>query len=455
MDQPNQFQSGSVLRLPVFFISLSLIFLFFGLLLGILGSFQYIFPLWLRESLPFSRIRPLHVSLVISWIFTASTGGIYFYIQEYLGKKLYSERLGWLHFILLTIVSLSTIITYASGKFGGREYLEFPAWLGLPLILYWLLFMFNFFKTLNIKLKTAPIYIWMWATGLIFFLITFLESQLWLLSFFGENLIRDTTVQWKALGSMVGSWNMLVYGTAFYVMERISGNSKVTNSKQTFFFYFLGLTNLMFNWGHHTYIVPASPWIKHIAYIISMTELLILANIIREWRNSLDTARKNFHHMPYRFLTAADFWIFLNLILAIAMSIPAINLYTHGTHITVAHAMGTTIGINTMILFGSLCYLCEKFSRNRESNFGKILQIGFWVSNLSLLIFWISLLAAGVIKAFWKETKSHQEIIAFLSPFFNVISFAGIFMFFAFSILIYYVLRVTIHIILQKKNGIS
>lgn len=454
MDKPHQIQSHSMVRLPVFFISLALVFLFFGLFFGLIGSFQYVFPVWLRDSLPFSRIRPLHVSLVISWIFTASTGGLYFYIQDYLKRPLYSERLGWMHFILLSIVSLLTILTYASGKFGGREYLEFPALLGVPLILYWLLFMINFFKTVNVKLKAAPIYIWMWSTGLVFFLITFLESQLWLLSFFGENLIRDTTVQWKALGSMVGSWNMLVYGTAFYVMEKISGNSKVTNSNQTFFFYFLGLTNLMFNWGHHTYIVPASPWIKHIAYIISMTELLILFNIIREWKISLDTAKKNFHLIPYRFLIAADLWIFVNLILAIAMSVPAINRYTHGTHITVAHAMGTTIGINTMILFSSLCYLCDRFSLIKFNRFRRHFHIGFWISNISLLVFWISLLISGFLKSVMKETKSHQELMSYISPYFKVISIAGIIMFIGFSVLIYAILHITLRIIVEKKNGI-
>ena len=47
------------------------------------------------------------------------------------------------------------------------------------------------------------------------------------------------TVQWKAMGSMVGSWNMLIYGIGFYVMEKISGNRKFSYSKMTFFFYFL------------------------------------------------------------------------------------------------------------------------------------------------------------------------------------------------------------------------
>ena len=63
------------------------------------------------------------------------------------------------------------------------------------------------------------------------------------------------------------------------------------------------------------------------------------------------------------------------------MSIPTINIYTHGTHVTVAHAMGTTIGIN-MILFARTLFPVLKpnmYKRNKtfqtpKSYFG-LLQI--------------------------------------------------------------------------------
>lgn len=452
---PEKFTISKHYDIPAFFIAISLIFLFLGLCFGALSSFQYIFPEWLRNAFPFSRMRTLHVSLVIFWIFTAATGGIYFYIQEFGGKQLYSRKMAWLHGIVLLIVTISIFASYTLGKFGGREYLEFPVWIGIPLIFYWLLFMVNIFKSYSSSFKEAPIYLWMWATGLIFFLLTFLESQLWLLSFFGENIIRDTTVQWKALGSMVGSWNMLVYGTAFYLMEKISGDRKVANSKQTFFFYFLGLTNLMFNWGHHTYIVPASPWIKHIAYFISMTELLILANIIREWSSSVKVAQKHFHLITYRFLIAADVWIFLNLILAIAMSVPAINAYTHGTHITVAHAMGTTIGINSMILLASISYMNEKFSFSKMTKNGNWIKKGFWISNISLLIFWLSLLTAGFIKSTMSLNSTHREIISQQIPCFVVISISGLLLLFGFSLIILPFFNISIRKIIGNKNDFS
>ncbi|QQR94961.1 MAG: cbb3-type cytochrome c oxidase subunit I [Bacteroidota bacterium] len=299
----------------------------------------------------------------------------------------------------------------------------------------WLLFVANMLLTLkryynSNTLIFSKVYIWMWLTGMFFFLLTFLESYLWLFSFFSNNLVRDITVQWKASGAMVGSWNMLVYGTAFYVMEKMSGDEKVATSKMTFFFYFLGLTNLMFNWGHHTYIVPASPWIRDIAYVISMTELLILGNIIWGWRKTVSSATKTFHLMPYRFFTASDVWIFINLILAIAISVPFINRFTHGTHITVAHAMGTTIGINTFILFASVFYLLRLPEGTTSL---KYIKAGFWTLNVSLLIFWVSLIASGVTKTIELSNggtfaSAMQKMLPYFYSFFiaGIGIFAGI-----------------------------
>lgn len=410
------------------FIAAALFALLAGLFFGMIGGLQYLLPDFLKEHLSFEKTRPLHVTLVITWIFTAATGGIYYYLPKIFGRKLYSELLVQMHFALFVATGIAIIYCYFNGNFGGREYLEFPPMLALPMLLTWVLFMINVFMTL-LKSRTnthgnfKKIYTWMWITGLIFFFITFLESYLWTFSFFGNNIIRDVTVQWKASGAMVGSWNMMVYGTGFYVMEKISGNEKITTAPLTFFFYFLGLTNLMFNWGHHTYIVPASAWIKNVAYIISMTELLILGSIIYNWKKTLTDAKKNFHILPYRFLAAADVWIFINLTLAILISVPAINYYTHGTHVTVAHAMGSTIGINTMILFASLFFISQQnaFVINEKK-----IKTGFWIVNISLLFFWISLIGSGIVKALEKTNgSSFYVIMQKLSPWFHAFASAG------------------------------
>ncbi|MCC7402570.1 MAG: cbb3-type cytochrome c oxidase subunit I [Chitinophagaceae bacterium] len=426
------------------FLLLALSYLLLGLVFGLMGAFQYIFPEFLKDQLSFQKTRPLHVYMVITWIFTAAQAGIYYYLPNVSGRPVYWQKGIWLHFIMQCIISLVIIAGFFAGYFGGREYLEFPPLLGLFIFLSWVPFVINFFATLRPKYKTAPVYVWMWSTGILFFLITLSESYLWLFGFFRDNMVRDITVQWKALGSMVGSWNMLVYGTGIYVMEQLSGDKKVARSNISFFFYFLSLTNLMFNWGHHTYIVPAAPWIKMVAYIISMTELLIFGSIILQWKKTVSAARKNYNILPYRLLSFADIWVFITLALALIMSVPAWNYFTHGTHITVAHSMGATIGINTMLLMASVFFILKKentatFQQNR-----KWISSGIYISNSALLFFWISLLASGIVKiSGTQHNDTFFNIMLKSQPYFRIFTYSGIFVFIGLGILIFSSFRIT------------
>src|ERR1035438_9440102 len=218
-------------QIAFLFIASAILALLVGVFFGVIGGFQYILPLFLKENIPFTKIRPLHVTLVVTWIFSAAIGGIYYYLPKIYGK-LYSIRLAYLHYFLFVLTGIAILYCYITNQFGGREYLEFPPYLALPMLLTWILFMINFFKTIKGKFLQAPIYIWMWATGISFFFFTLLETYLWTIPFFRDNIVKDMTVQWKSMGSLVGSWNMLVYGTGFYIMEKISGNEIQTGSKK-------------------------------------------------------------------------------------------------------------------------------------------------------------------------------------------------------------------------------
>lgn len=415
-------------KVAMAFIVLAMSYLGLGLCFGVLGGFQYLLPLFLREQLAFQKVRPLHVYLVISWIFSAAQGGMYYYLPRIAGQKLYWLRGAWLHFGMQSIISTCIVIAFFSGYFGGREYLEFPAFFGVLIALLWLPFAINYFATLRPKFVNAPVYYFSWTIGIIFFYITLSESYLWLFDYFNNNQVRDTTVQWKALGSMVGSWNMLVYGTSMYIMDQLKGDDKISRSPVAYFFFFLGFTNLLFNWGHHTYIVPAAPWVKTVAYVISMTELLIFGQIVFKFRKTLSNAQKTFHILPYRLLSFADLWIFLNLGVAIALSVPAINYYTHGTHITVAHAMGTTIGINTMLLFASITYMLQQQKPDLIENKRRLIGRGISITNIALIFFWSALMGSGFVKISGKlNNKAFAQIMEASRPLFKLFTASGIF----------------------------
>lgn len=406
------------------FILVGVFALILGLLFGSIGALQFVFPDFLK-IIPFFKSRPLHVSLVVSWIFLCAIGGIYYYLPTYCRLPLFSKRLAKIHFWIFLITGLSIVVSYVLGKFGGREYWAFPPILSIPIIISWIIFAINYFKTVFSYKQTWPVYLWMWGTGILFFLYAFIEANLWVFSFFNGNIVREITIQWKAYGSLVGSWNMLVYGTAIFVMEKIGADRKFAYSKTAFLLYFLGLTNLMFGWAHHTYTVPSASWIRTLAYVISMTELLLLGRIIWLWKDTLNNVKKHYYSLSYKFLTASEIWIFLNLILAIIISVPALNLITHGTHITVAHAMGSTIGINTMILLSSVFFIVEKMVKAVSA---KIVVVGYYITNISLLVFWISLIMAGVGKGIiaMNQGMNFPQMMEYIKPYLYGFAISGI-----------------------------
>ena len=88
------------------FLLLALSYLLFGLLIGVIGGFQYILPPFLKKELSFQQTRPLHVYLVITWIFTAAQAGIYYFLPRISNRPVYWQGGVWLHFFMQLIISL-------------------------------------------------------------------------------------------------------------------------------------------------------------------------------------------------------------------------------------------------------------------------------------------------------------------------------------------------------------
>lgn len=426
---------------PAFIIT-GLVFLLSTLLFGLLAGIQYIHPGLARDFFSFEKLRPLHVSSAVFWIVIAAMGSVLSFLQQEKEKKLKSPLLTKVQFYVFTLTFGSILVSYFFGVFGGREYWAFHPLFAIPIVIGWVLFLINFLSNLG-TLKDQPVYIWMWFTGIVFFLFTYLESNLWLIPAFRNNLVKDMTIQWKSYGSLVGSWNMLIYGSSIYLMDKIAGNKRYSFSRIGFSLYFLGLFNLMFNWGHHIYTLPTAGYIKNIAYLVSMTELFLFGRIIWQWRSSVSTARKYFHYRPYQFLVAADFWVFMTLGLAIAMSIPALNIYMHGTHVIVAHTMGATIGINTMLLL-AFAFEVTGAKSSAKKRYRKSLNSGYWLINASLLIFWLALIIAGFSKAYWEFNEPSVpfgNMMISLKPWFHLFYFSGVLLATGFVMVIYPLLK--------------
>lgn len=409
------------------YIRFTLLLLLSTLIFGALSSWAFLYPETYNAILPFQQLRPMHVSAALFWIISGATCCAIYYSNEVHELPDINKQAIRIFIFIWTITIITIFIFYGCSSYGGREYWEFPPWLSIPIFTSWIALMVGYFRYwLRIPDK-KPLYLIMWATGILFFCITFLEQNLWQISWFRESYIRELTIQWKANGSMVGAWNQMIYGSSLYLMVKISGDKSIAENRVVYFFYFLSLSNLMFNWGHHIYNLPTVGWVRHVSYFISMTEWLFFISMIRSFKSKLEEHRKLKYILTYRFIIASEFWLFANLLLALMMSIPAINRYTHGTHITVAHAMGTTIGINSMILLGAIGYMLG--IENLNQKYKRIIISGYYITQASLLAFWLSLIGAGLLKGYRNvalNIANFQEMMRPVISLLKIFSVSGI-----------------------------
>ena len=63
---------------------------------------------------------------------------------------------------------------------------------------------------------------------------------------------------------------------------------------------------------------------------------------------------------------SAKWWTFAILFSSILISVPPLNSVIHGTYVVTGHAMGATIGIDTMVLLAAIFWLLKEFVAARD-----------------------------------------------------------------------------------------
>jgi hypothetical protein len=205
----------------------------------------------------------------------------------------------------------------------------------------------------------------MWGVGVLFFLYTFLEQHVWLFKGVFTSPIVDLRIQWKATGTLVGSFNLFVYGTLYYVGEKLSGDEDYAYSKMAYALFGVGLLNSFTNFAHHTYHIPQSEVVKWISFIVSMTEAIILIRVMSDIARMSSRRKGDPFNSTRCFIVAARWWTCAMLFTSLLLSVPPLNALVHGTHVVTAHAMGTEIGIDSMVLFAAVSWILSEFLTRR------------------------------------------------------------------------------------------
>ncbi len=347
----------------------ALVSLAITLVAGVLGVLFYIpatATFLMQRGIDFAVLRPLHTTFASAWIFLGGIAVVHRYLEDHAGRAGKAER--WrlrVQVVLWALAGAGIVATLALGITSGREYMGFHPVLSVLILLGWLLFAWNFFRAIWPGFWNRPVYVTMWAVGVLLFVFTFVEQHAWLLPQVFAEPVVDLRLQWKATGTLVGSFNLFVYGTLYYVAEKLSGDERYAHSKLAYALLGVGLLNSFTNFGHHTYHIPQSEAVKWISFVVSMSEVLILIRVAWDVVRMVSRRVAERFNLTRYFFAAAKWWICAMLLSALIISVPPWNAIVHGTHVVTAHGMGSEIGIDSMILFAGISWILAEIIMRR------------------------------------------------------------------------------------------
>ncbi|MFQ5564355.1 MAG: cbb3-type cytochrome c oxidase subunit I [Parvularculaceae bacterium] len=368
-------------------------------------------PPWIA----FSIARPLHVFLAIAAVLTGLQGLVLSLARPFRIEWPARLQIG----AMAAFICIGTIAIML-GAGSGREYFSWPAFLSALLVMSMGVMVWRQFAGATALERRSPEGFWLIGLGGLLVTVSLIESELWRLDAVASDYVRNLTIQWHAIDGFFAGVNIALYGCAVYLMT-----DKPKPLRRPTLFLVAGF-GLLFTFGHHHYVSPQPTFLKSLAFIASMIA------VISFWRHL--ATYKVMHGDDYgarHFLLlwrSVEFWTLVSIATGVFFAIPQFNLLVHGTYLIVAHAMGSMIGVNLLIIAAGAL---QKAHRPAVLIVPRIL-LGVRLVNLALVLIWIDLGAAGVVKGVMRVSggyRDYQPIVDFLIygfPLAGAILVAGI-----------------------------
>lgn len=354
-------------------------------------------PVLRAAGLTLQHLRPIHETFAFAWVVLGGVAVVVAWLHAAGGPFTPSQQLRLTaQNLLWSAAGAGILVTLLAGRFTGREYAGFHPAFAAMILAGWFLFAWNFFQRAHLSFR-GPAWVLMWAAAIPLFALSQIESHAWLLDAVSGRPLRDLAIQWKANGTLIGAANLLAFGALLQISGRLRGDDAAGRSPAAFALFVLATLAAVADFGHHTFHLPQSAWIHRAGFAVSLLEVAVLAKIVLEARVPSpppDLA------VAARFGSSAALWTLIMLGVAVALTIPPLNAMLHGTHAVVAHAMGSMIGIDSMILWMAFAWLVREHAGPSHPTVRcPGIRAAVSLLDASLALFLAALLARGLAAA--------------------------------------------------------
>ncbi|MDE2149906.1 MAG: cbb3-type cytochrome c oxidase subunit I [Gammaproteobacteria bacterium] len=398
--------------------------LLFGVMViaGLLSAIYYVVPGFLQDVFNFSTAKILHIDTLIIWLLMGFIGAVYWFLPreletEVVGIRL-AEALFWVFCAAVLVVAAVFIFVQYGGssEFSlwfinqGRKYVEAPRWAAIGIVAVVLVFMYNVIAT-AVKARKMSGILWVLIIDLIPLSVLYLDAFPAL-----TNMSHDLYWWWWLVHMWVeATWEVLIGCIMAWSLMELMGTSRRIVESWLYIEVLLVLGTGILGLGHHYFWIGTPRyWLSIGGFFSALEPLPLLGMVVHAVYDAGSHRMKTSNRPAFYWLLAEAFGNFIGAgVWGFMMTLPQINLFSHGTQWTVSHGHFAFWGAYACGVI-AVFYLAVQKVRGAQSLDNRAWKWSFGLLNFGLVGMVGALLIAGIAQAFYERAMGGSTLQAFV-----------------------------------------
>ncbi len=390
---------------------------------GLLSSLYYVQSRFLLNIFNFNSAKIIHIDGLVIWLLMGFFGAVYWFIPQELDREVegigLAERLFWVFCgAVAVVVGVLIVVQYGPATQWsmwfinqGRKYVEAPRWAAIGIAVVAGVFAYNVIAT---TVKAGR------TTGILAVLIADLIPLLGLyFDAFPQmtNMSQDLFWWWWLVHLWVeATWEVLIGCIMAWTLIHMVAASRRVVESWLYVQVALVLGTGILGLGHHYFWIGTPRYWLGIGGVFSAFEPLPLLGMVVHAVYDAGSRHLQATNRPAFYWTLAEaFGTFLGAgVFGFMMTLPQINLYSHGTQWTASHGHFAFWGAYGCGIIAVL-YLAVEKSRSCEGLDGRTWKWAFALLNIGMVGMAGALLVAGIDQAFFERAVGGSTWGAYLS----------------------------------------
>jgi nitric oxide reductase subunit B len=410
-------------KLAVKYLAAAIILFGVMVLAGLMAAYYYINPDFLFGILHFNIAKILHIDTLVIWLLMGFMGAIYWFLPEELGREPVGIWLAEILFYVFCAAVAVVAVVFIVVQYGhtdqnalwfinqGRKYVEAPRWAALGVVAVMAVFGYNVIGTVVATRR---------MTGIIAVLmIDLVPLVLLYLDAFPAitNMSADLFWWWWLVHLWVeATWEVLIGCIMAFTLMQLLGTSRRIVETWLYIEVALVLGTGILGLGHHYFwIGTPNYWLGIGGFFSALEPLPLLGMVVHAVYDAGTHHMKTANRPALFWMMAEAFGNFLGGgVWGFMITLPAINLYAHGTQWTVSHGHFAFWGAYACGVI-SVAYLVIQKVRDAQEVGGSLWKWSFAMLNLGLIGMVGALLVSGMTQSFVERATGGSTLQAFIA----------------------------------------